>query len=55
MRIPRDLSGADRGMRLERFGYSIKRRTGRYLRLTNSARGEHHLTIPNHDPLRIMA
>ena len=53
MRLPRDLSGADLVKRLERFGYSITRQTGSHMRLTSTTRGEHHITIPNHDPLRL--
>ncbi len=53
MRIPRDLSGADIVKWLERFGYAVTRQTGSHVRLTSHARGEHHLTIPNHDSLRI--
>ena len=53
MRIPRDLSGADLVKRLGRFGYEVTRQTGSHLRLTSNVRGVHHLTIPNHDPLRI--
>lgn len=53
MRIPRDLSGADLVKRLERFGYAVTRQSGSHLRLTSHARGEHHITIPNHDLLRI--
>lgn len=53
MRIPRDLSGADLIKRLSRFGYAVTRQTGSHLRLTSQDCGEHHVTIPNHDPLRI--
>jgi predicted RNA binding protein YcfA (HicA-like mRNA interferase family) len=53
MRLPRDLSGADLVKCLGRFGYSITRQTGSHLRLTSTTQGEHHITIPNHDPLRI--
>ena len=53
MRIPRDLSGADLVKRLGRFGYEVTRQTDSHLRLTSNVRGVHHLTIPNHDPLRI--
>ena len=53
MRIPRDLSGADLIKRLNRFGYVMSRQTGSHVRLTSQAHGEHHVTIPNHDPLRI--
>lgn len=53
MRIPRDLSGADLIKRLHRLGYVVSRQTGSHLRLTNQANGAHHITVPNHDPLRI--
>lgn len=53
MRVPRDLSGADLVKRLGRFGYSVTRQTGSHMRLTSTTHGEHHITIPNHDPLRI--
>ncbi|WP_366914811.1 type II toxin-antitoxin system HicA family toxin [Ferrovum sp.] len=53
MRIPRDLSGAGLVKRLDRMGYTVTRQTGSHLRLTSTVRGEHHITIPNHDPLRL--
>jgi predicted RNA binding protein YcfA (HicA-like mRNA interferase family) len=56
MRLPRDLSGADLVRHFGQFGYAVSRQTGSHMRLTRSAdktRGEHHVTIPNHDPLRI--
>jgi len=53
MRIPRDLSGADLVKRLGRLGYEVTRQTGSHIRLTSRIQGEHHVTIPNHDPLRI--
>ena len=53
MRIPRDLSGADLVKRLGRLGYEVTRQTGSHIRLTSRICGEHHITIPNHDPLRI--
>lgn len=53
MRIPRDLSGAELVKRLGRLGYEPTRQTGSHIRLTSLARGEHHVTIPKHDPLRI--
>ena len=53
MRIPRDLSGADLVKHLGKLGYAVSRQTGSHLRLTRNEGGEHHVTIPNHDPLRI--
>ncbi|MEK6633572.1 MAG: type II toxin-antitoxin system HicA family toxin [Nitrospirota bacterium] len=53
MRLPRDLSGTDLAHVLRKLGYSITRQTGSHLRLTTHEHGEHHLTIPQHTPLRI--
>ena len=35
------------------WGYEVTRQTGSHLRLTTSERGRHHVTIPNHDPLKV--
>jgi predicted RNA binding protein YcfA (HicA-like mRNA interferase family) len=53
MRIPRDLSGGDLVKRLGRLGYAVTRQTGSHIRLTSRTHGEHHVTVPKHDPLRI--
>jgi predicted RNA binding protein YcfA (HicA-like mRNA interferase family) len=39
---------------LSRFGYAATRQNGSHIRLTSSIKGvEHHLTIPEHDPLKV--
>lgn len=53
MKLPRDVSGADLAKALRRLGYQITRQAGSHLRLTTSEGGEHHLTIPQHDPLKV--
>jgi len=53
MRLPRDISGLRLAKDLKPFGYNVTRQTGSHIRLTTQQRGEHHVTIPNHDPLRI--
>ena len=53
MRLPRDLSGNDLAQALRKLGYQVTRQTGSHIRLTTTERGEHHLTIPNHNPLRV--
>jgi len=53
MRIPRDISGAELIKKLKPFGYSITRQTGSHIRLTTEMNGVHHITIPEHKPLRI--
>jgi predicted RNA binding protein YcfA (HicA-like mRNA interferase family) len=53
MKLPRDLSAADLEKALGRaYGYQVVRQLGSHRRLTTQTGGEHHLTIPNHDPLR---
>jgi predicted RNA binding protein YcfA (HicA-like mRNA interferase family) len=54
MKLPRNLSGAQLIKALERFDYRPTRQTGSHVRLTAPLTdGEHHLTVPLHDPLRI--
>jgi len=54
VRLPRDLSGADLSRALGRLGYGVTRQTGSHMRLTAvTARGEHHITIPDHRPLKV--
>ena len=53
MKLPRDLSAADLEKALRRkFGYQFTRQSGSHRRLTTQTGGEHHLTIPAHDPLK---
>ncbi len=53
MRLPRNLSGDDLAKLLRVYGYEITRQRGSHMRLTTRRNGEHHLTIPRHDPLRV--
>jgi predicted RNA binding protein YcfA (HicA-like mRNA interferase family) len=53
MRLPRDVSGEDLARRLHMLGYEITRQTRSHMRLTTQDGGEHHVTIPRHNPLRI--
>lgn len=53
MRLPRDLSGNDLARVLRSLGYEVTRQTGSHMRLTTQENGEHHVTIPRHDPLRV--
>jgi predicted RNA binding protein YcfA (HicA-like mRNA interferase family) len=38
---------------MRRLGYEPTRQTGSHVRLTTLQHGEHHLTVPVHDSLRI--
>jgi predicted RNA binding protein YcfA (HicA-like mRNA interferase family) len=53
MRLPRDVGADDLSRALGKLGYSVTRQTGSHLRLTTTAGGEHHLTIPRHSPLKV--
>lgn len=53
MKLPRDISGLALSKALKSFGYEITRQTGSHIRLTTSVNGEHHVTIPAHDPIKI--
>jgi len=53
VRLPRDISGAELASALRRLGYEVTRKTGSHIRLTTQEGGEHHVTIPDHDPLKI--
>jgi predicted RNA binding protein YcfA (HicA-like mRNA interferase family) len=53
MKIPRDLSGQELIKKLKKFGYVPTRQTGSHVRLSTNQKGEHHITIPNHDNLKI--
>lgn len=53
MKLPRDLTGADLAKVLFKLGYAVTRQTGSHLRLTTQQHGEHNITIPAHDPLKV--
>ena len=53
MRLPRDLSGKDLAKRLNKHGYEITRQVGSHMRFTTNVKGIHHITIPDHNSLRV--
>lgn len=53
MRLPRDLSGEELAVLLGRYGYEATRQTGSHMRLTTTRGGEHHVTVPHHESLRV--
>lgn len=52
-RLPRDISGKDLIKSLKVLEYKIDRQTGSHIRLSTELNGEHHLTIPNHNPIKV--
>lgn len=53
MKIPRDLSSIDLIKTLKKLGYKVSHETGSHIRLSTEENGGHHLTIPNHNPIKI--
>ena len=52
-KIPRDIAGYELIKIIGKLGYQITRQTGSHIRLTTTENGIHHITVPNHNPLRI--
>ena len=53
MKIPRDLGGEELANLLKKYGYQVTRQTGGHIRLTTTLKGEHHITVPRHKPLKV--
>ena len=54
MKLPRDMGGEELAALLGKYEYQITRQTGSHMRLTSTFKGsEHHVTIPEHKPLRV--
>ena len=52
MKIPRDINASDLIRALRVLGYERTRQDGSHIRLTTTVSGTHHLTVPNHRPLK---
>lgn len=53
MRLPRDMDAASLIKALARIGYQVTRQTGSHIRLSASYPQQHHVTVPNHSPIKI--
>ena len=53
MKMPRSVSGTDLVKALKRLGYEQTRQTGSHIRLSLQQPKQQHLTIPNHDPIKV--
>ena len=53
MRLPRDISAQELIKSLQKLGYVVTRQKGSHIRLTTTNSGQHHLTIPNHNTLKL--
>lgn len=52
-RLPRDLGADGLVKALSRLGYVTTRQTGSHMRLVTEQRGEHRVTVPRHNPMRV--
>ncbi|HMR56401.1 MAG TPA: type II toxin-antitoxin system HicA family toxin [Cyclobacteriaceae bacterium] len=54
MKLPRNVAADELIKSLQKIGYLVTRQKGSHIRLTCILpTGEHHLTIPNHNPIKI--
>ena len=53
MRIPRQVTGNQLAKALHVLGYVETRQTGSHIRLKTEVNGTHHVTVPNHYPLKV--
>jgi predicted RNA binding protein YcfA (HicA-like mRNA interferase family) len=53
MKIPRNISGKEIIKALKVFGYEVIRQNGSHIMVTSKRNGEHHLVIPNHNPIKV--
>ena len=52
MKIPRDISGKQIIKALQIYGYQPTRQNGSHIRITTNLNDQHHLAIPNHNPVK---
>ena len=53
MKLPRDLFGSELVKGLRRVGYHDTRQTGDHVYMTTRQKGEHHVSVPLHKPLKV--
>ena len=51
-KLPRDIQGSELARALRSLGYEITRRQGSHIRLTTERNGQHHVTVPDHKPIK---
>ncbi|MBS1943189.1 MAG: type II toxin-antitoxin system HicA family toxin [Bacteroidetes bacterium] len=51
--MPSDLTGKELIKALGKLGYEVTRQSGSHIRLSTSRNGTHHITIPDHRPIKV--
>lgn len=52
MKLPRSLSAAETDKSFEIYQCKVERQKSSHIRLTTVLKGEHHITVPNHDVIK---
>ena len=53
-KIPRDIGASDLiKIPGQAYGYKLTRQTGSHIRITTENPNQHHITIPNHNPVKL--
>lgn len=53
MRVPKDIRGREVLQLLEKhYGYYKSRQMGSHIRATTLQNGQHHISIPDHNPIK---
>ncbi len=52
MKLPRNVTGAELVVALQRFGYQLVRQRGSHIHLVTKRYGEHHVVVPEHRPIK---
>lgn len=53
MKLPRNISSKELILSLKKYGYEVTRQKGSHIRLVTISEGEHHLTVPTHNPIKL--
>ena len=53
MKTPRDVSGKELVKLLKVYGYEAVSQNGSHIKVTTGKNGQHHIAIPNHDPVKL--
>ena len=53
MKLPRNVSTDELIGSLQKLGYTITRQKGSHIRVTTNLNGQHHITVPNHSPIKL--
>jgi predicted RNA binding protein YcfA (HicA-like mRNA interferase family) len=53
VKIPRDCTGPQLVRALRKFGFTQGPQSGSHIKMTTQTGGEHHVTVPNHRPIKV--